>query len=251
MAKNEKDIKEEVIEMDGLEIDDEVKAKKVKKLANPEITEDDDYVELTVEDRIVNIEKRTNTIFVLVLITIVAILLNTIVMVNRTTVNKTVTEEETNQSSNSGYDTSKFDEITGDEIEKLSKDNTIVVLIARQTCSYCSLYAPIITEAQEQYGFTTKYIDLTKMIDMSSSSLVVTDEDSYEGLFNVGADKKCVSTAVDQSGNEIPCSDFIEKEFGATPLTLIIRDNKLVYAIAGYVDATTLSSALEASGFSA
>ena len=248
--KIEKDLKDEVVELDGLELDDEVKAKKVKKSANPEINEDDDYVELTVEDRIVNIEKKTNTIFVLVIIAIIAILLNTVVMVTRT-VSTQVVNEENETSTNSGYDTSKFDEISGADIASESKDKTIVVLIARQTCSYCSLYAPVITEAQQTYGFTTKYLDLAKIIDMNASSLKITDQDSYNGLFNVGTDKSCVSTAVDSDGSAIPCEDFIESEFGATPLTLVIKNNKLTYAIAGYVDYETLTQHLEAAGFSA
>ncbi len=243
--KKVKDIKDENVELDGLELEQEPKVKKVvQSEAN-----DDEYVELTVEDRIVNIEKKVSIIFVLVIITVCLGIGNALLIVDKVNGGNSTTTDTTQEES--GYDTSKFDEITGADIEKESKDETIVVLIARQTCGYCVKYAPIISSVQDKYGFKTKYIDLAKMIDMSSSTLSITDKSSYDGLFNVGVDKTCTTAAYDSNGNLIECKDFINSEFGATPLTLVIKNNKLLYGIAGYVDEATLSSALESVGFSA
>lgn len=234
-----KKVEEEVVELEGLEIEDEEEKVKVSnKKANPENS--DEYEAITVEDRIVSIEKKTNTILILVIIAIVVGLFNTLLITNRTSVkeNSEVTSGESGNES--GYSTANFDKIKGTDIEAESKGKTIVVLMARQTCGYCVKYAPILESVQSSYGFKSKYIDLTDIIDLSTGSII--DEDSKDALLNLKADKTCITEATDQNGNKISCSEFMANEFGATPLTLVIRDNKLIYALAGYVDESTLKS---------
>lgn len=238
-----KEVEEEVVELDGLEIeDDEINESKVK--ANP--NNDDEYEAITVEDRIVSIEKKTNTILILVIIAIVVGLLNALLITNRTINNDNSDVTSGEVSSEEGYSTDNFDKIKGTDIEAESKGKTIVVLMARQSCGYCVKFAPILEKVQNAYGFKTKYIDLTDIIDLTTGSII--DEDSKDALFNLKADKSCTTDAKDSDGDKISCADFMENEFGATPLTLVIKDNKLIYALAGYVDETTLKSKFDELG---
>ena len=144
--------------------------------------------------------------------------------------------ESNNNQNNEGtsYDISSFEKIKASDIAKLSKDETIVIMIGREGCGWCQKYIPVLKSAQKKYKFKTKYIDLAKIISIQTWELI--DEDSYNTLIDIPA----------ESGYE----NIILQEFGATPLTIIIRDNKIINAFAGYVEESELSDVLESVGFS-
>ena len=144
--------------------------------------------------------------------------------------NEPIPSEEEPQS---GYDTSAFIEIKGKDVIKESKNKTIVVLIARQTCGYCAMFAPTITEISEEYDFKVRYVDLAKIVDIYSPNWDVTDQESYNTLANLEAVK----------GFE----DFME-EFGATPMTVVIRDGKIVGGIVGAYPKENVVEALKEAG---
>lgn len=147
------------------------------------------------------------------------------------------TKSETSQSTDDNdelsgdYDISKFDEIKATDISSESKDKTILVYIGRETCGYCVKFIPVLQEVQEKHSYTTKYIDIAKIIDYTSGN--ISDQDAYDTLIKM-------DTVEEQSS--------VMDEFGATPMTLIIKDNKIIDSVVGYVEADTLTSLIDKNG---
>ena len=134
----------------------------------------------------------------------------------------------------SGYDTTPFKEIKGTDIAKESEGKTIVVFIGRQTCGYCAIYAPIITKVSDDYDFRVRYIDLEKLVDIYSPTWEVTDQESYDDLVNL---------------KTTPGYEIFMDDLGSTPMTIVIRDNKIIGGVVGYVEEETLIQTLKDSGF--
>ncbi len=186
---------------------------------------DDEYEELSLEDRVISIEKKVNWTFGLtIVITILLILVLIFVLASDTAPSETKNNgSDTQESTNADYDVSSFKEITAQSIKKTSKGKSILVYIGRSTCGYCVQYVPVLTEIQKKYNsYTTYYIDIAKIIDFSGTGGVL-DSEANEIMQNL--DK-----------------DFMDSNWGATPLTLVVKDSKIVDSIVGYVDATTLDN---------
>lgn len=57
-----------------------------------------------------------------------------------------------------------FNEVTLSEyLELIAKDEKSIILIARPTCYYCELFAPILKQAKDDLGLTINYIDTDKL----------------------------------------------------------------------------------------
>ena len=145
-----------------------------------------------------------------------------------------ITDEEAGDTSGS-YDVSAFTKIKPSELSTISQGKKIVVWIGRQGCSYCSLYAPTIKSVTKDLGIKAYYIDLGAMYDASSGEWQLVDEEGYNAITNL------------QKANE----DMQElmNDFGATPMTLVIKDNTVVNGAMGAVGKEDLSKILEAEGF--
>ena len=239
---NKKNKYEEIeTEIEEKDEDDDFGKKKVsKKEVIDEI--EDDYEELSVEDRLFNIEKKVNTNLIVSVITIILVIITTIFAMT----NKGSSEEPnftgnggtSNSGSSSGnekmsYRTDLFDVIKPADLSKESKGQTIVVMIGRQTCSACAVYAPTLVLLQEEYDFTTKYIDFSAMITSTGSSVYISDEAGYNALISLTGDGY---------------DGWVEENFGTTPLTMIIKDNKILYAVVGAVNEDTLKPQFEKFG---
>ena len=133
----------------------------------------------------------------------------------------------------SGYDTSAFKEILGKDVVKESKNKTIVVLVARQNCGYCAIFAPTITEISEEYDFQVRYVDLEKIVDIYSPNWDVIDQESYDTLVNLKA---------------VAGFETFMDEFGATPMTVVIKDGKIVGGIIGAYPKENVVEALKDAG---
>jgi len=225
MAKKKK---EELVE----EVEEVVE--EVEEVEEPETTEEDEYVELTMEERITNIEKRTNITFVISLFILAISLITMIVVMNGGSVKSNNTDEtETKEEAQEAtYDTSAFKEIKAQDIATESKNETIVVMIGRQGCGYCAVYAPVITEVAAKHNFTVRYIDFTKIVDINKRSLI--DKEAYDIIVNMDAVK------------EFEGSGATAME--ATPATLIIKNSKILYYIRGAASAEMLENALKEGG---
>lgn len=211
------------------------KKKNVVDNTKVEETNNEGFDELTTEDRLVSIEKKVNATLILVVIMAILAIINLSILVSnnsgQTTTNEDLTSNSTDTSAD--YDVSEFDEIKASDLSKESKNKTIVVYIGRSSCGYCVQFVPILKSVQEKYNFTTKYIDIAKIIDYNSSS--ISDQDAYNLLTNM-------KTNSEQKG--------IMEQFGSTPMTLVIKNNTIVDSIVGATDESTLTKLIEDNGFS-
>ena len=216
--------------------EEELEVEEIEKVVEDE--EEEEFEELTTEERIVNIEKKVNQIFIISIIAlIVAVISMILLLVNNTggegkasTDNNAAQEQEVAE--NYSYDTSKFEAIKGTDIASLSKKETIVVMVGRQGCGYCAQFAPILTSVAAEYGVTVKYLDLYTLMDTSGN---VIDEASLN--------------AIGEIGGEGQWEGFATQYFGRTPQTMFIKNNKVIYGMAGAADAATTRQVFEAAGF--
>ena len=193
----------------------------------------DEYEELTLEDRVINIEKKVNWTFGLaVVITIISVLILIFILADGT-------EKAGNTDSQSGeptevsadYDVSAFKEIKAQDIKKESKGKNILIYVGRSSCGYCVQYVPVLTQVQEKSKkYQTYYIDIAKILDFSSATGGILDQEANN-----------IMQQLDK--------EFMESNWGATPLTLVVKDSKLVDSIVGYVDADTLEALIKKNGF--
>ena len=145
-----------------------------------------------------------------------------------------ITDEEAGNTSGS-YDVSEFTKLNPSELPTITQGKKIVVWIGRQGCGYCSLYAPTIAKVTKEYGIKAYYIDLGAMYDASSGEWVLTDQEGYNAIMNL-----------QKPNAEI---EELMKDFGATPMTLIIEDNTIKNGAMGAIDKDKLSTILETEGF--
>ena len=200
--------------------------------------EEEEVVELTMEERIIGIEKKQNIILVFVLVTA---LLSLFTFISGLGGNKTYKDEETEPTNTetqqaTAYDTSAFTKVKAQDLEKLSKKDTIIVWIGRQGCGYCGQFAPIITSVGEKLDETIYYLDLADIFDFSTNPVTILDEEAYDLLLNFKTDGATENKEV-------------MKEFGATPMTLVIKKNKIVGNFVGAYDEATALEILEDEGF--
>lgn len=240
MAKSKKkNIKEiEIEEVNEIEEFDDEEFEFVEEEVTEEATEftTEELEPLTIEERIVSIEKKQNLILVLVIVTAILSLL--VFITNLSGGVGTYSDEQANAGSgetqSSTYDTSGFTEVTAQELESLSKNKKIIVWIGRQGCGYCANYVPTITSAGEKFGQTIYYLDLSKVLDFSGSQVTVLDEEAFDILIEFKTDKDNKS---------------VMENFGATPMTLIIKNNKIVGNIIGALDEDAVTDTLKDEGF--
>ncbi len=207
---------------------------KTNKIETIENEIEEEFEELSISDRLVNIEKKNNIILVISIATIFLCLCSMIYIINGD--NTSYANEQTTQTSESDYtyDTSRLDEIKATDIEKESDGETIVVVVARQGCSYCAQYMPVITKVAEEHDVTIKYIDFGKIIDFSSSQPTISDSESYEALSNL-----------EGTGD---WEDFADVVITGTPNTMFIKDNKIIYGINGSQSEDVIETAFKEAG---
>lgn len=206
-----------------------------KEVENVELEDDDDYENITTDERIVEIEKKVNIILILVIISIIISFISLVSTLNKGDSETSNTNNQA-QEGTSSYDTSSFKEIKAADIASESKNETIVVWIGRQTCGYCAAYAPEIAEAAENYGIQARYIDIAKIVDFVTNPQqpTITDRDAWETI-----------TSLSGSGE---WATFAKENMGNTPLTLIIKNNKVVGGLDVYTTAENVEEAFADAG---
>lgn len=132
---------------------------------------------------------------------------------------------------NTEYDVSMFKEISASNIKNETKGKLSVVYIGRSTCSWCAAFLPNLWQAQEDYGYTTLYVDIAKIIDFENGGIL--DEDAYAIMMDL--------TGKNYDG-------YMEENFGATPMILIIKDNKIINAQTGYSEYDAFKTVLNEAG---
>lgn len=132
---------------------------------------------------------------------------------------------------NTNYDVSMFKEINASDLKNETKGKLNVVYIGRSTCGWCSAFLPNLWDAQEKYEYTTLYIDIAKIMDFEKGG--ITDQTSYDIMIKLTG-----------KGYE----DYVKKNFGSTPMILIMKDNKIVGAQTGYSEYEEFEKLLNNSG---
>ncbi len=203
----------------------------------------DDYEEITLEERVINIEKKVKVSFWLNIVNVALIVFLLILLLGGGNATSSYSSEEGTEGSASGstgsqatttYDTSAFKTIEAADIEKESKNKTIVLWVGRQSCGYCTAYAPYIAEAAKNYGITAYYIDLATIVNFDVAQPYITDSTSWDTL-----------SSLTGSGE---WKEFASKNLGGTPLTLIIKNNKVIGGLSGYDEVSAIESAFKAAG---
>lgn len=156
---------------------------------------------------------------------IIALLaINTIVLIanNSNSSSTTSNEETTEEPENTEYDVSMFDTVDVDKVIKLYKSNkTQVIYLGRSTCGYCVKFLPVLQEAQDAYGYTTNYLDITTVSSDDKDKLLEHDNDE----------------------------NFLSENYGSTPMVLLVKDGKLKDTWVGYSEYDEFAQFLEKNGF--
>ena len=120
---------------------------------------------------------------------------------------------------NYDYDVSMFETIDADGlVEAYNWDETKVVYFGRSTCGFCVQFLPVLQQAQQEYGYKTLYVDI-ETIDADGQNKIM-------GL-----------------------DSFFEENYGSTPITVLVKDGKIIDSEIGYVEYSTFTSMLEENGF--
>ncbi len=234
--------KKQIIEQDEEEI------KNIEEEVDEQLEEEEEdinYQDSSIEDRIINIEKKSNITLFLILVTF---LINIIILFgvfngshnnnnnSNSTSNTNNSEDTSTQNTNNSYDTSAMKEISAADIASESKNETIVVVIGRQGCGYCALYVPIAIDVAKEYNITLRYIDLAKIVNFNVQEPYVSDNESFNTLNSL-------------TGND-EWKTFVSEHISGTPLTIIIKNNKVIGGISGYVEAESIKNAFDKAGLS-
>ena len=130
------------------------------------------------------------------------------------------------------YSTDEFKIIKPSDIKTESKNKTIVVLWARQSCGYCVAYAPILTEVARNHKVTIRYVDMESIYDLYQDA--PKDEKEYNIMYNLTGDGEY--------------KDYGKTIVEGTPGTIFIRNNKVIGGIIGYTDSATVEAAFQSVG---
>jgi len=171
---------------------------------------------------------------VVIIVLLSAIFLVLLIGVSKMYSNSNVASTNKNAESeyNTNYDVSMFKEIKSSNLKKETKGKISVVYIGRETCGWCAAFLPNLWDAQDDYGFKTLYIDLAKIIDFNNGSII--DQDAYDTLSKLTGDGY---------------DNYMSENLGATPMILIMKDNKIVNAQTGYTEYDAFEKLLTDSGF--
>lgn len=169
---------------------------------------------------------------IVVLLAVILIVL-TIGMSKLYSSNKVETNSNTTEESeyNTDYDVSMFEEIKASDIKSKTKGALKVVYVGRESCGWCAAFLPNLWQAQEDYKFTTLYVDIAKIINFNDGTII--DENAY-------------ATMMDLTGDDY--KGYMEENFGATPMILIIKDNKIINAQTGYSEYADFETLLNNAG---
>lgn len=123
------------------------------------------------------------------------------------------------------YDVSKFNELDINNVLSLFEQKDLAVIyMGRESCHFCVQYVPILNAVQEELGFKTYYLDTLK-IDVTS--------ENYD-KFIAKLDKK-----YEMDGENKTLGEFY-KTYGYTPITIIIKNGKMIDGHIGYTEKNAL-----------
>lgn len=160
-------------------------------------------------------------ILVCLYVIIALLVINTLVLIISNGSAASSSNNGTNTEESGEYDVSMFDTISMEDFKEVSESEDLqVVYIGRSTCGYCVAFLPTLQQAQKEYGYTTKYLDITTMSSEDQEEILTYDNDD----------------------------EFLSENFGSTPMVLIMKDGKLVDGWVGYTEYDSFAEFLEKNG---
>lgn len=120
------------------------------------------------------------------------------------------------------FDVSMFKTITVDELEdELDSGELTMVVFGKPNCEYTNQMLPILEQAQKDYNYVARYIDI-RYVSESQRDIVLSYDDDTE---------------------------FLSEYLGTTPLIIVFKDGKMLDTWVGYEDYETFSKFLRDLGF--
>lgn len=139
---------------------------------------------------------------------------------------------DTEPEENTEYDVSKFDEVTPSEfLELMDSEDPVVVYIGRATCSYCTMFLPMMEEGQEEFDFTTKYVDLDGFDSDENYQEMIDEINNMTDYFN--------------EKNGLDGENKYESIFGYTPTVVVLQSGKIKDVWIGYNEYSEYKTFLE------
>ena len=133
------------------------------------------------------------------------------------------TEENNETPSSTEYDVSMFHSVTAETLkDETAKEDLQIVYIGRSTCGFCVQFLPILQQAQKDYDYETLYLDITTVKTTEQLDRIL------------------------ELDNE---SGFLDKNFGSTPMVLLMKNSEIVDTSVGYKEYSEYSEWLEKNGF--
>ena len=180
-------------------------------------------------------KKDTKKLFLLLYVMLGLLVVNTCFVIFDGS-SKTTTTDTKEEETNTEYDVSSFNKINETQfLATVKKADIQVIYLGRSTCGYCIQFLPSIKKAQEDYKYTTNYVDITA-VDTSSA-----DYKTMTTMINNMTDT--FNKAHNYTGD-----NAYEYLYGYTPMILITKNNKIVDVWVGYSDYATFAAWLNENG---
>ena len=134
--------------------------------------------------------------------------------------NSNDTKQNQTETTTNAYDVSMMNEVSINDVIKMFEDaKTQVLYIGRETCGVCKNVLPNLQSAQEDFGYTTQYLDITKA-DRDGS-----DWEKLEKLLDIETSIN-VTNADGESELKTESYGYFIGTYGYTPTLIIISKNK-------------------------
>ena len=176
----------------------------------------------------------TKKIIFLLYIILGVLIFNSIILLVKTDIIKSnstkIEEKETSKNDNEddSYDVSSFKSINPEKfMEFTSSNDTKVVYLGRSTCGYCVKFLPNLKKAQEELGYQTYYVDITKYDE---------DTKNYTEMVNLINDYKDTYNSKNNTN--------YEAIYGYTPLVVLLNKDGIKDISVGYSDYDTFKEFL-------
>ncbi len=126
------------------------------------------------------------------------------------------------------YDVSAFEKIKAQDIANISKGQKAVIIIAREDCGFCRLFVPVLTQVKKEMNIPVYYINFYDIEEVQlvngEYQWVTIDQEAEDLLINMKTNSEN--------------TNFMKKNYGGTPLTIVVEDNTLIGGISGWIDST-------------
>lgn len=149
-------------------------------------------------------EEKLNKVYNLIVIVLIITGLNSLLILSMFNSNHEDMKVEQQVEQNITYDTSKFKHIKGSDMKTLFSAGKHFVYVGRKTCPHCVHFSPVLNKSVTKFNYTLHYLDIEKIT-----------EDEYNMIRTL--------------------DPFLEKNFGSTPMVIVIDGGKIIDKVQGNI----------------